>query len=235
MHRRECYHDIADSPYHEVIKLHLIKDISIPAIMPEYKLIYFDAKGRAELIRWIFAYGKIPYTDERININDWPAIKPTIYSNKVPVLMIDGTPYNESLAIARYFAKKVGLVPEDELLALRVDAGVDTIADKHLEGRPIIRAPISNEEKTKRFREELFPNVLKPFLVDINKQLEGKDWLVGDKVTWLDLHCASFFDNHKVKIPYLLDDFPNVDKHMKRVKELPGIKEWIAKRPFTFI
>ena len=45
--------------------------------MPEYKLIYFNARGRAELVRWIFAYGDIPYTDERFEMEDWPTKKPS--------------------------------------------------------------------------------------------------------------------------------------------------------------
>lgn len=48
--------------------------------MPEYKLIYFNARGRAELIRWIFAYGDIPYTDERFEMAEWPAKKPSEFT-----------------------------------------------------------------------------------------------------------------------------------------------------------
>lgn len=43
--------------------------------MPEYKLIYFNLMGRAELTRWLFAYGGIPYTDERIEREEWPEKK----------------------------------------------------------------------------------------------------------------------------------------------------------------
>lgn len=203
--------------------------------MPEFKLIYFNARGRAEITRWIFAYGNIPYTDERIEFSDWPARKPTIYTNKVPVLMVDGVPLPESLAIARYAAKLAGLVPEDNFLAAKVDAWIDTFGDKHLETRKIIRSSVSNEEKARMMREELFPNVLAPFLKDLNKELEGREWYVGDKVTWLDLNSAVVFNGFLDKIPNLLDEFPNVQKHMLKVMDLPRIKEWVAKRPQTFI
>ena len=48
--------------------------------MPSYKLIYFDLQARGELIRWIFAVAKQPYTDERIQFQDWPALKGCKYN-----------------------------------------------------------------------------------------------------------------------------------------------------------
>ena len=47
--------------------------------MPSYKLTYFDIQGRGELIRWIFAVAKKPYTDERIKFEDWPKRKASKY------------------------------------------------------------------------------------------------------------------------------------------------------------
>lgn len=42
---------------------------------PKYKLIYFNARGRAEHIRYIFAYAGIDYIDERISNDRWPELK----------------------------------------------------------------------------------------------------------------------------------------------------------------
>lgn len=42
---------------------------------PKYKLIYFNARGRAEHIRYIFAYVGIDYIDERISSDRWPEVK----------------------------------------------------------------------------------------------------------------------------------------------------------------
>ena len=42
---------------------------------PTYKLIYFNARGRAEHIRYIFAYAGVDYVDERIPKERWPELK----------------------------------------------------------------------------------------------------------------------------------------------------------------
>jgi hypothetical protein len=53
---------------------------------PYYKLTYFDIRGRGEFIRWILAVASQPYTDNRINMNDWQALKPKTPFGQLPVL-----------------------------------------------------------------------------------------------------------------------------------------------------
>ena len=43
--------------------------------MTSYKLVYFDARGRAELIRMIFAAAGVEFSDERVDHNKWPKEK----------------------------------------------------------------------------------------------------------------------------------------------------------------
>lgn len=42
---------------------------------PHYKLIYFNSRGRAEHIRFIFAYAGVEYEDVRIPKEKWPEFK----------------------------------------------------------------------------------------------------------------------------------------------------------------
>nr|XP_048703085.1 hematopoietic prostaglandin D synthase isoform X2 [Caretta caretta] len=46
--------------------------------MPHYKLTYFNLRGRAEIIRYLFAFSGIKYEDHRIEQADWPKIKPSL-------------------------------------------------------------------------------------------------------------------------------------------------------------
>lgn len=48
---------------------------------------------------------------------------------QVPVLEVDGQQVHQSIAIARYVAKKVGLAGQNDWESLLIDVVVDTISD----------------------------------------------------------------------------------------------------------
>ena len=43
--------------------------------MPEIKLRYFNARGRAECIRWIMEFAGAKYQDIRFEREAWPQLK----------------------------------------------------------------------------------------------------------------------------------------------------------------
>lgn len=43
--------------------------------MPNYKITYFNGRGRAEITRLIFAAAGEKYTDERFEFEEWPSKK----------------------------------------------------------------------------------------------------------------------------------------------------------------
>jgi glutathione S-transferase len=57
---------------------------------PSYKLIYFNARGKAEHIRFIFAYAGVDYEDERISQEKWLELKRSEYY-KLTILGLDST------------------------------------------------------------------------------------------------------------------------------------------------
>ncbi|XP_071528349.1 hematopoietic prostaglandin D synthase-like [Panulirus ornatus] len=158
--------------------------------MPEYKLIYFNVRGRAEITRWIFEYSGIPYTDERIEKDDWPERKKDIKGGKLPVLMVDGKMLPQSLAIARYVAKEAGLVPEDALQAAYCDALADTAFELLPEWYKFKTSEKSEEEKKKEFEEVLYPKFLEPIMSRLDKRLQEKEWFVSDKVSPRNFHVS---------------------------------------------
>jgi hypothetical protein len=55
---------------------------------PTYKLTYFNIRGRGEFLRYMFAYAGQTYTDDRVEQQDWPKLKPTMPFLQIPILEI---------------------------------------------------------------------------------------------------------------------------------------------------
>jgi hypothetical protein len=46
---------------------------------PKYKLLYFNVRAKAEIIRWIFAVAGQEYEDCRLDDSAWAELKPSEY------------------------------------------------------------------------------------------------------------------------------------------------------------
>ncbi|XP_054941803.1 hematopoietic prostaglandin D synthase isoform X5 [Physeter macrocephalus] len=144
--------------------------------MPNYKLTYFNMRGRAEIIRYIFAYLDIKYEDHRIERSDWPEIKSTLPFGKVPILEVSGLNLHQSLAIARYLTKNTDLAGKTELQQCQVDAVVDTLDDF------MSRFPWA--EKKQDIKDQMFKELLtcdaSHLLQDLDTYLGEKEWFIGN-------------------------------------------------------
>ncbi|XP_035716342.1 probable glutathione S-transferase 5 isoform X2 [Folsomia candida] len=102
--------------------------------------------------------------------------------------------------------------------------------------RPYIREsdPVKKKILEKEMVEVNFPFYL-PRFEDFIKKMGGKEgYAVGDSLTWADLYLANFIeiwtDNHGKE---LIASYPLLQQHMKKILDIPQIKEWNAKRPVT--
>ena len=95
--------------------------------MPNYKLNYFNGRGRAELVRLIFVAAETPFTDNRIT--DWPATKDEQPLGQLPTMDVDGSKLVQSIAISRFAARECNLAGADNLRQAQADAIVDTVMD----------------------------------------------------------------------------------------------------------
>ena len=44
---------------------------------PKVQLLYFDGRGRGEIIRMILSYGGVEFEDKRVKMEEWPQLKPS--------------------------------------------------------------------------------------------------------------------------------------------------------------
>ncbi|KAG6616026.1 Glutathione S-transferase [Phytophthora cinnamomi] len=158
---------------------------TIMSATPSLKLIYWAIPARATLARLMFHYGNVSFEDETVGQGsaDFLALKPTLPLGQVPVLEVDGVLYAQSIAIARYAARLVGLHPADTTDALFVDMITDTFMELNgpLYGTCFCLDAAAKCEKIGAFLSASAPK----YFSMLEKTVRGKFFL-GDKFSIAD-------------------------------------------------
>ncbi|XP_078702009.1 hematopoietic prostaglandin D synthase-like [Branchiostoma floridae x Branchiostoma belcheri] len=200
--------------------------------MPSYKLTYFNGRGRAETIRLLFAAGGIQYEDVRIEGEQWPALKPNTPFGHLPILEVDGVTLSESVTIARFVAKRAGLVGEGDVQQARVDMVVDAVRD--IFGKVAALFTEKDDTKKDELIKELAEKTLPTFSNGAEKLANPSGYFIGDSLTWPDIEFYYVLDAAGGMCPGdLLNDKPNLTKVVANVKTNPGIAKWLENRPQT--
>jgi glutathione S-transferase len=133
---------------------------------PSYDLHYFDARGAAEISRYMFAISGTPFEDTRVDIKEWKA---TIKSsgqyarngNVLPVLILDGKTWiSQSRTIERFLAQQFGLMGRNPLEAALIDAACEHIRDLKDMERNLRRNPAMSDDEKAVARDKQFSDDL---------------------------------------------------------------------------
>jgi len=212
-----------------------------------YKLTYFNVRGLGETIRYILSYGtKGDFEDERVSFDDWNSLKAKTPFGQLPILHINGKhELAQSKAIARYLAKEFGIAGHDHLEQAQADMFVDGLADTYPKGQELFAEMRKKLMDKTNYSEEIIKEkgdkwkneAIIPFMETCEKTLvkNGTGHLVGSKLTWADIMIAEFIDRmmHVLNDPHMFDQFAKLKTLHKTVHALPGIAEYVEKRPFT--
>uniref|UniRef100_A0A1Y1MW73 glutathione transferase n=2 Tax=Photinus pyralis TaxID=7054 RepID=A0A1Y1MW73_PHOPY len=200
---------------------------------PTYHLTYFQSKALAEPIRFLFSYGNIEFEDIRIEKSNWPEIKPSLPFGQAPVLEFNGIRAYQSIAITRYVAKQVKLAGANDVEDLEIDAVVDTVNDLRIKISEFCYEMDSVAKE--RRRQSLFDEVLPYYLERFETIVENNNGhLATGKLTWADIHFVGILDYLSFMTgKTIIAGYPGLQNLEKTILNLPGIKEWVAKRPVT--
>ncbi|XP_056001226.1 S-crystallin SL11-like [Ostrea edulis] len=199
--------------------------------MPTYKVLYFDAKGRAEVIRLALTVAGQDFEDVRYVREEWEKVKPTIPQKQLPCLQVDGRYIPQSGAIMRYVGRAFGLygASNDESTSIDVVFGATDDFMRNL----ITMYYEKDEAKKAELKKDVEQNKTGPYmdiLEEILKENNGGDgFFVGDKISMADILVFDMLD--QVTAMITLPDFPpKLGALIDRVKTYPKIKEYLAKR-----
>merc|ERR1712127_878081 len=119
---------------------------------------YFNMRGRAEPTRLILAQAGAEYEEVRIPwggftpSEEWLKVKPSVPMGQVPFMEVDGKMICQSMAIARYCAKKYGLAGATDLEA--------ALADQHNSSKPWTPLRTSSRRPWTCSRRKMMPRNL---------------------------------------------------------------------------
>jgi len=197
--------------------------------MADFKLTYFNVRGRAELVRLIFEKSGIQYEDERLTSDEWKNRKESTPLGQLPVLTYKGTKIVQSLTMARFVAKKGGLAGSDEMEEVYCDMFVCSlwldILDKLV---PIF---FEKDEEKKASMIEPKQKSIEVMLQKLATLVKG-DFVLGDAMSYADLSLLDL-------PPWLSKTIPELEIPEKlkavitKVEADPKISNWIATRPDT--
>ncbi|XP_042204681.1 hematopoietic prostaglandin D synthase-like isoform X2 [Homarus americanus] len=203
--------------------------------MPQYKLMYFNLRGRGEPVRWVLAAADQPYEDVRFSREtEWPFKKPEMPYGKVPVLYVDEKPLSQSVAICRYLGRMHGLAVEDPWEVAKGDEVADAVHDLLPHAAQMVYAKLAGDvEKAKMLATEFYTSTLPPVMRELDRRLEGRDWFCGDKMTWVDVFAACYLSQLSSHHEASLEAVPRLKILVEKVIKLPQIEKWIKERPDT--
>lgn len=196
------------------------------------KLHYFNARGRAELIRLVLTAAEVEFEDIRFTREEWPEAKKSAPTGVAPWVETPKGNLVQSGAIARLIAKKHGLFGEGDWEYYQVERALGQIDDISGELMRIYMAPDEKKPELKEaFTSDKGPKLIEALL----KFLEdgGHGFFAGKSVTVAELAVLNLLDQ-LAHLPELLAKFPQLEELKARVLEAkPKVADWIKTRPQT--
>lgn len=213
--------------------------MSSSAVCSIPKLTYFDVAGRVFALRIAMfkAFGKDGWVDDRIQFQEWAALKPTTPLGTLPVLTLaDGTTTRvQTDALTRWAGSKANLYGSTDDEKLVIDEVISTSFEA------LNKTPKADtEDEKKKLREEYAAGFLSQALGLLEKRVEASNtagtgpWVAGGDITIGDLTLTTLtgmivdgqFDH--VPASLVLEKFPLLEAHRTSVMAHSIVKDYLA-------
>ncbi|XP_045535338.1 glutathione S-transferase [Papilio machaon] len=195
------------------------------------KLHYFDLNGIAESIRYLLHYGGQKFEDIRYEVKTWPDknIKDMLPFGQLPLYEEGNMKLTQSLAIARYVALKVNLLPTDPWEQALLDSIVLTIYDFWTK----VVAYFKEEDPKRKaeLKREILEETIDFYFSRFEKQLKDNKGYFNGKLSWVDFVLIGIVEASNLFLGVNIEKkYPTVDTLMKKILSLPGVKDYVATR-----
>lgn len=195
-----------------------------------YTLTYFDARGRAEPIRLLFALAGVPFEDRGIGPT-WPEEKAKTPLGQLPYLVArtgdDSLAIPQSMAIMRHLARVHGFYGKTEQECLAADIAADTVNDLRTAFAMLRYSPAWADDAAKaKFASESAP----AHLARLDKLLGDKTFFAASTPLFVDVLAFDALDGLVFHWPEMLAGWPRLAAFVGRVRELPQLQSYLGSR-----
>lgn len=201
--------------------------------MSKPTLTYFDiATSRGEEIRLALFIAGVPFTDERLSLEQWQGRKASAPFGALPVFTLEGRPpLAQSNAILRMLGTQHGLLPSDAWESARHEAVMCAVEEMRARLGPTgrIKDPVEKQQAREALAATYFPE----WCGQIEKQVQGP-FLGGAALSVADLKLfvaltpllAGKIDHVPVAT---FSPFPKLLTLVEAVKQHPKVAGWYAR------
>ncbi|EFO27159.1 hypothetical protein LOAG_01321 [Loa loa] len=186
------------------------------------------ALSLAEPIRLLLVDQGINFIDDRINKSDWPIIKSHFQFEQLPCLYDGDQQIVQSGAILRHLARKHDLNGGNELETTYIDMFYEGLRDLHSKYTKIIYQTYDTEKDS--YTKDVLPVELTKFERLLATRDNGKNFILGDKISFADFVLFEEVDIHQILDPHCLDKFPLLKAYRQRMEDRPRLKEYYEQR-----
>uniref|UniRef100_A0A2K6VVE2 Glutathione S-transferase n=1 Tax=Onchocerca volvulus TaxID=6282 RepID=A0A2K6VVE2_ONCVO len=187
-----------------------------------YKLTYFSIRGLAEPIRLFLVDQDIKFIDDRIAKDDFSSIKSQFQFGQLPCLYDGDQQIVQSGAILRHLARKYNLNGENEMETTYIDMFCEGVRDLHVKYTRMIYMAYETEKDP--YIKSILPGELAKFEKLLATRGNGRNLILGDKISYADYALFEELDVHQILDPHCLDKFPLLKAFHQRMKDRPKLK-----------
>jgi len=188
------------------------------------KLYYWDIKARAQLPVLLFELGNVPF--EWVKEFEWPGnLKAESPFGQLPFMDLGDFKLGQSMAIARYAARKAGLTGDNDHDFAVSEQLIEEQNDLY---NMLAKANYAPGDKAEAWKNALEVEVPKHFTA-LEHLLHGDHF--GSKLTAGDVAVFSAVNLILDLEPHALQHHPKLKAHYERVAALPSVAKYVAHPP----
>ncbi|XP_075821263.1 glutathione S-transferase alpha-2-like isoform X2 [Microtus pennsylvanicus] len=145
---------------------------------------------------------------------------------QVPMVEIDGMKLVQTRAILNYIATKYDLYGKDAKERALIDMYTEGIADLTEMIMQLVKLPPDQREAKISLIKDKTKNRYLPAFEKVLKS-HGQDYLVGNRLTRVDIHLLEVLLYVEELDSSLLDSFPLLKALKSRISSLPNVKKFL--------